>query len=557
MLTAAAEAERVLLPLADAFFLELLAFGRFTPSPRTPLGDVELERALDKYRGRASTIQRYLSVVEHYGGLSFRDRLPFVMNTAEWDSLAPVAGYATGLHDPRPTHVATTLLGGWRTEAKDGYLAGPTSRLGRGALYTTAETSVAAALAFLVDLLAHGFCSREATAEVLARLIAARRAVAEDSDVVLRLLGGLAVPGTQEAWANAQINLLLAPLEPSNQWRPDITTMVTDALANVRRLRAAQCWDDWVVETFALSRRLSGVKYVREAFQGTWPITIATVLSQLEEIKADCTELEAYIGSGNLTSADYLRGRLVFRDILRGDIPGVSLFTEDVNVRLLKQRVLLPGLLDTANGEGFEASIAEASWRCVSWRLMHPLVALYQMADDPMYLSTEAPEQGELLTAPEVQRLAAQAGVSADEASQLAASGRDDVASLPAAAWNDAISRVTTTINATRLEQKLQRAAAQVRSDSRLDSAIAVCDEALLSFPWAAPLHQLRGLTYMRHNRLEEAIDAILPAVFLAPGTLEPWQALAVALNNSARTAESRLCLAIGTALASEAGSGY
>jgi len=364
-LSAEADAEQALRPIAETMLGELIAFASLHGGG--PLA------TLERYLPRIRFVQWYLGALESIAGLRFTDSaFPFVANTNVWDEAQPVAGYA-GPGGPRPSHAVASLLSILRMGSDRGPAWG---RLLRTSLSAIQKHGLDDGIRFLIDLSGAGFVpNSDDLKRIFPVLLAGRTRAGSDSNLVSLILGD-PHPATNEGWLQANVSLGWLSDDTDEFFRPGIEPLLEAAIGEVSAARRADSWDGWILAQCRVRRSVGPVTMLASMPQAQLRLGSSAVLSQLQENVADTY---AFLGPLLVNAAT---GDLRAVRLLRTQAELQAVAARQAGVpesRIGKQRVLVPaGVAD----DWQSASTADlpAAWRHPSWRLVHAVVASASVA---------------------------------------------------------------------------------------------------------------------------------------------------------------------------------
>jgi hypothetical protein len=504
MFRSAPSAERSLAPIAEVLFRELFTFGQLA------YGKLE-EYSLDRYISRADFTLWYLDALESVADLRFgkHEIVAFVANTNRWRTSAPVGGWTGTAEDPLPSHVAVSLLGSLRLAAtsKSAFL-----RLLRAAVSVVNRSGLEAAVSLVTDLYVYGFLatSQDDVALVLAVLFGGRSKVPDDPTLVRRLCDNV-VPQTPQEWLDARFNLDWIDLQDPSSWHlPEIGPLIAKGLNEVDKVRNSPSWDEWVLGHYRLRRLLGVIKIITDSPSATIPFGMTAVLSQLEEIRADCLSfmgsLISALGVNDLRAWTVLFERNSYIQNLVG--------RPEIGQRILKERLLVPRPFE-GHASAMNAVPLPRHWSYLSWKVAHPVTALLGTIPDITFATLEPPNP--------------------------------DSTSLPEESIGvNAARRLMPRAHA--LERELNEVR-RFSDDGQFDESVNKCNALLQDYPWSDSVRWELAIALDQLGNSERALEQMVPAIVLRPGNWRAWQSLSVILNRLKAPEEARLASGFGSYL--------
>jgi hypothetical protein len=501
---AAEDGMRALVPIAEALFSDLLAFGLLAAGTRT--SDAELERYIVERYGPATLVIR---VLEEMCGLRFADgAVPYCYNTVSWPDGTPLGGYAGHPGGPSPSAVLPSLAGNWTMVIKsEEHSAFP--RLLRVSLWESWTNGLPSALRLLVDLARNGFVlsPRDLTA-VIVLLLRARSQVDSDAEMVRRFLGTGVIDGPASFQGDMATDWVDSE-RPISEQSAELTNWLLEAmLEETESARAADSLDDWLVGRCRLGLVLGSLSHALHDLHPDPPVAVAAMLSQFEEIVADSG------GSRLVWQRVPTFEQIVMLQVSVVAIGYQSAGGDDWPERMAEERVVLPDRfrdawlagLRTGDEPQVPFDALPRTWTHVSPRTAPAYAAVFS-SDLPFGL-WPAPTPGD-----------------------------EEPAGPTRAAFEQ-------------FREELLRCV-EMNEAGQLDAAADGLRALADVHPWFSALHWEMAIAHDRRGETEAALDEAITAVLLGPTTPGCWHSLGVVLTHLGAGEEARLASGLGDYLES------
>jgi hypothetical protein len=310
--------------------------------------DEDRSTGLAYLQGRAATIVEILHILDTHAGLRLADGpIPYSFDRVTANEGIPMAGYTDPDGQVRPSHLASALVLRWRDVlAADDPIKTEQFRLFRSAAWIAAEQGIVAGVGYLIDLVAYGqVLQDEAAGNAIATLLVASSeqlspeqfqtalwSASEKDDSSSRHSSTATkeiaqIAGQNDWWATSPARSWMAPVSPNPTMEPLVERLLESGLAARQAVLRADTLDEWLIALSRLFRQVAAIQIAISAALRQVPITVRTIISQLEEIGGDAPALMGAFELGSLpacidyqdqvrdamTSADHERGKQRFR----------------------------------------------------------------------------------------------------------------------------------------------------------------------------------------------------------------------------------------------------
>ena len=371
---ASATDAKVLLEIAQRLFDATYAFGRLSGDPTSEYRDPKSsDRASVHLTSRRVPISVVALTLQDEIGLGIQPGAVFLFNGATWPAGLPLAGYSRSNAAPSPFELLSSLFSNWEMDFRAQDVWSPHLRVLRSALTVLENGTLEDAAMYCVDILEQGLGLRpDAVAIVLTDLLGARSHAASDSEAGLRLRGGpprdareVLVFYPERDWFDRE--------QLSDAMRAVQMLLVERALDAVESAREAPTLDDFLVRLTVAAKAARAVQLSVKWTCRSVPISLAAILSQLEEIQADAASIAFATALGSFAFViDYAR------DVADGYRKQLGDTWED---RFWRERAIIP-----TRGPSLTVTRVPADWVQPSWRIAAAWTAIHTFDDDPMLL---------------------------------------------------------------------------------------------------------------------------------------------------------------------------
>lgn len=274
----------------------------------------------------------------------------------------------------------------------------------------------------------------------------------------------------QAGYLNAGGLHTLAEVFTRGQVAPGL--LVERAWSDVSKLRACADIDEWTGQMYASAPALHTLGALIDAAGPRAGIAERAARAQLAEIAADLPWIpSAGQGIGIMT---------VVGAVMLGAVAGEQQAGPEWRERGFSERSAVPREVYDAlvQADGSWAQTARARWFQLSWRTVSAWMARFRPAEPVMTMRSSY------------------FGLAAEKTYPTA--GRPELATALAPT-------------------------AELLANHRYDEALSIMCPLEEQYPYAAPLYSLMAIAYDNSGRHREALDKVIPAIVLMPGTAEFW----------------------------------
>lgn len=523
--------------IADLLLRDLQAFGLFAGFVR---GRHTQESLAEYARPRLRLLALASGALASHGApRTAAWRLPYCYLRQDWPAAMPIAGTTAEPTAPDAPRLGHSIFSNWLLSLS-GSLDG---RLRSAALWMTYRHGFAAAVDYLLDLLAGGFAlDPGGVARTILWLTRFLPAEGSDAQGVERLLGGR-IPATAAGWMDA-----LSPEEGLEEAPPVshparvqevIFTLINRCLETIAQVRwSSRSLDAWLLGHAKLHALTEATLRACHALSPDPPLTLRSVLSQLEEVKADGPAVL-------LVQKEFLPFDFSF-----AAMGGLGLIFRGKagtgwEERFFEERVLVPAALrDRVFAGGLREVPLPPRWQRLSWRLVSPVRAGLLLPGSLFLGRSQLPAAESLLAdeplretleSQEIREPAAQRQVVEDRLDDRLdwSASRYDREAVDAAV-RAALDR--TSYHEIRSGFRASREETPAEELAEIDQAIGGL---LALYPWNSSLHLEMAITRDRQERPREAVKHLLAAILLDPAGSMPWRSLSVVMRRIDHPAEA------------------
>jgi hypothetical protein len=537
-------ASRILAGLAEILFEELQSFGRLSGAL-----DLNEENLRFYMQERSSFIVDFLSTLETHCGLRFSPRahVPFCYNSRTWPELAPVAGYAGVDQSIAPSQVATSLILCWNLRLK--------GMLGRrvlvSALWIVAEAGLDSGIDFVFDLHNAGYADRNVVREVISLLLLARASCSSDEEMIMKFLG--TTPGQPQEWVTSDISTEWVTQNKIDQsgWG-SLGRLLQMGSKQAALTRDASSLDEWVLGNALLAGLLPAIMGIVNDLSDNLPLAWRAKFSQWEEIAADAGAIFGVARAGfNLISPYVRAGHVrVVAEMFRRQVG------DGWQERLARERLLVPSQLQVDYDSG-EYLDMPAEWRALSWRLIHPWVALLHPGENPEVLRVKGYPAEEFLQLDYVRQILAQNGILGEEAQKeklvryLSSAGTDSAdEERLMRLLDDALYPRYGVLRSVRLHDELLTIIS-LQENSKYSDAMVRSRSLLSCYPYLGRIFLELAIAYDMSGTPEVALEYLIAGITLQPENPIIWHSISVVLNKLGNEGESIIAEAFHELLSS------
>ena len=472
--------------LIQLLFQELQAFGIFSAFNNK----LDRKRTEEYIQTRVAVINFIVQSAELYSGLILNDvARPVLYNRSQWPENAVIAGYSTAGSTIKYSDLIHTYIGNWIYESEHNQPID--SRLLLAALWMWEKNDFKGAINYLLDLQKYGFVTRglQYTVEQLIRLQALGKSIQEivasyfDNDP----------PLTNTEWINKSPKRSFETFpeldaEPNPKAVQSVLSSITmDTLKDIKYARTLTDPIAWLLQQAAVMLRCDLVLKLFHRFSPKPTLTMKSILSQFEEIRADAIFQNAAFTPLYNPLESLLQALII---MFRHN------FGEESEARLYSERLLYPEVRrDYVSQavkllESSEISAGKGDWDIIPPRIVYPFMAA--LAEVP----------------------------------QLVISRRDRLS--PEQSEEELLAGFETCSKTNDVEEKKH-----------------ILEQLCFLYPWSSPIYLELSIFYDQSGNPQLAWEPILTALVLNPDNPLNWQSFGVILQRLGNREDAKFALAM------------
>ncbi len=544
--TFSSEASKALRPISELLFAQLLAYGQLSLNQHNQ-PEAQIMSQLEQ---RIAPIRLIFEALESEGGLRFGDRsVPYLYNRIRWPNLAPLAGYTGSTDLPRPSDVLVSLGDSWALQAHLRHWTSPLLR--QAALWRCGEDGLANTIEWLFDLMQHGFLlNSEAIASLASRLLLGRSQVGSDQELVERCFpGGKPQDGT--TWREAFGTFTWVTSDGLCETSVAIvSSLVERCLATIDQVWQATNLDEWIQGQCVVYGTVWATQSVVAKTMRDVPLGLQSVLSQLEEIRADSGALY-----GEWTTEPSYEHDLSYAKQLAAQFDRLGIEGEE---RFHSERLLVPVRLRPFF-PGRDGDPMPSEWNRLTWKLAVPWTAVSGRRRYAACLRAIPFSVSELLQVSELRDFLHTHGVVDPKQQELAVHNEylmpfmfrfpPEGASFTDDEIREAVIDAHSALYMQQMTERIEEARALI-DRGEAEQAISNLRSFLDLYYAADPVLEMLGIAYSKIGDQEAALQQMIPAIVLKPGNRERWVLLSQVLRSLGHNGEASLTQAVSERLA-------
>lgn len=493
----------VLCNLASIFYKEIIVYGN--------ISDMDTRPGIDSYFERVRFILLFLKWLDEKSDLKYKKLdLPYIYWHKDHKESLPIVGYVNEELSPKPYEVFADIVNTWFVDTTSNV-----ENIIRSVIYYTNKTDFNSAIKLIATFSENGIAKSSELCAALDFVLYSRSKCKSDKAFVNEMLNNAPIKHDDE-WRkfefdetlhkkliNFTFNALHKNKEVSSQpgdkdiqrisavndsYKAVLSALIKTSVELVNSTRNSNSWNSYLSNYAALYRFILYVNKFK-SYSKNIGLGLRTVLSQLEEIKADYNNIYIQLNKGHgIYSKEILQGLLHM-------ISFIHTTREDENIieRILEERIIVPKQLSkyinrtkVKTLQLYNYSQIPETWQYARWQMIHPISCIVNKSFKDLLSTSENEKKDEFLL-------------------------REHI-------------RIAT-----------------LTDEKKYDESVKLSQKTLQSFPWAAKIWCELAIALDKKGKHNRAVEMIIPAITLQPQNPLFWKSLSVILKNMKCLVDAKL----------------